>query len=149
MNAYEGGLMTAWHTNTCTKPNTLVWKSLEGKRPYLRRARVHFGANISMKIGTDHYSHIHYSAVRDVTANRPLKFTKMLELILFSGYHGAFSCTRDLRYPYRKKKRSVSLCWESSYRHLSWVDLGLVQGDRISPFFRGNFVLFCEDVLLN
>ena len=28
----------------------------------------------------------------------------MLELILSSGYHGVLSCTRDIRYPYRKKK---------------------------------------------
>ena len=141
MNAYEGGLMTAWHTNTCTKPNTLVWKSLEGKRPYLRRARVHFGANISMKIGTDHYSHIHYSAVRDVTANRPLKFTKMLELILFSGYHGAFSCTRDLRYPYRKKK-DLFLCAENQVTDLCHGWIYVWSKGTASPLFLGE-ILFC------
>ena len=97
--------MTVWHINT--KLNTqLEWKSLECKRAYLRRPRVHFGANISMKIGIPLQSYPLQCVKgrnREVDL-RPLKFTKMLELILSSGYHGVFSCTRDIRYPYRKKK---------------------------------------------
>ena len=66
---------------------------------------------------------------------RPLKFTKMLELILSSGYHGVFSCTRDIRYPYRKKK---DLFLELSIKLHTFImgGLGVVQGDRISSFFR-------------
>ena len=47
-----------------------------------------------------------------------------------------------------EKKKICFLSWASSYIHLSWVDLGVVQGDRISSFFRWNFVLFCEEFLL-
>ena len=77
----------------------------------------------------------------------PLKFTKMLEPTLSSGYHGVFSCTRDIRYPYRKKKICF-LSWASSYIHLFWVDLGVVQGDRISSFLGEILFWFCEEFLL-
>lgn len=71
----------------------------------------------------------------------------MLEPTLSSGYHGAFSCTRDIRYPYRKLKISF-LNWASSYIHLFWVDLGVVQGDRTSSFFGEILFWFCEEFLL-
>ena len=104
-----------------------------------------------MKIGIPLQS-LTYPLQRVMGRNRevdliPLKFTKMLEPTLSSGYHGVFSCTRDIRYPYRKKKICF-LSWASSYIHLFWVDLGVVQGDRISSFLGEILYWFCEEFLL-
>lgn len=128
--------MTVWHINT--KLNTqLEWKSLERKRAYLRRPRVHFGANISMKIGIPLQP---YPLQRVKARNREVEIYENVELILSSGYHGVFSCTRDIRYPYRKK-RSVS-CAEHqvTYIYHGWIQ-GLSKGTP-SPLVLGE-ILFC------
>lgn len=78
---------------------------------------------------------------------RPLKFTKMLEPTLSSGYHGAFSCTRDIRYPYRKKK---DLFFELSIKLHTFVLGGFRGGPRGSHllFFRWNFVLILWGIFI-
>lgn len=44
-----------------------------------------------------------YPLQRVKARNREVEIYENVELILSSGYHGVFSCTRDIRYPYRKK----------------------------------------------
>lgn len=70
---------------------------------------------------------------------RPLKFTKMLELILSSGYHGVFSCTRDIRYPYTKKK---DLFLELSIKLHTFI-LGGFRGGPRGPHLLFFWVKFC------
>ena len=47
-----------------------------------------------------------------------------------------------------EKKKICFLSWASSYIHLFWVDLGVVQGDRISSFLGEILFWFCEEFLL-
>ena len=92
-----------------------------------------------MKIGIPLQS-LTYPLHRVMGRNRevdliPLKFTKMFEPTLSSGYHGAFSCTRDIRYPYRKKR---DLFFELSVKLHTFV-LGGFRGGPRGPhllFFR-------------
>lgn len=47
-----------------------------------------------------------------------------------------------------EKKKICFLSWASSYIHLFWVDLWVVQGDRISSFLGEILFWFCEEFLL-